>query len=692
MSTAEPWYLGIDFGTSSIVAAQRRHTRAPEIIELGGERSMPSVVVVDEHGTLVVGRAADNLAAAQPNRALRAPKARIGDPAPVVLAGRAYRAVELVGRQLQSVYLEALAVAGSLPAEVRVTHPASWSSARVAQLLEAATLAGIDHPQPVPEPVAAAAAYAEAASVPDGGCVAVYDLGGGTFDSAVLQATRGGFVIIGRPGGEDRLGGNLFDELLANQLGERLDPEIWERLQVSEELPWRQAAATLKSEARKAKEALSAYPSADVLLALPGGMAHLQVTRAELDTLTRPYLRDSVIALERTIGDAGLHPGQLHAIFLTGGASRMPAVEELVAEAFPSVPVTRRGDPKTAVAVGATHPLAVVSGQPRPPSNPPVIATAPGAPPAGPSTPPPAATPPTGPPAPADPARVTQVVPGLAVPTAEPLGAPAFAGPPPTAVTGAPPAGHPGPYPPDPYPPASAAPGSYPPGSYPPGSYPPGSYPPGSYPPGSAPRRRRAWLWAVLAVVLVAGGVAVGLLMAGGGGDDTDVVAPTTQVSQTVPEPSTTSAAPVTTASTAPPTTAAPVTVTVTVPVPVPVPGPTTTAPPPTPPVTVTPANSCPATAANQNRTPAGPSTGVVEYTTEGFVARICWTGSEYLYYGFERSDPTVSVLIGAVPTATGWEAVAGGFRYTIDDAFLVVYQGAAVILEQAVLSRRDLL
>ena len=199
MRIVDPWVLGIDFGTSFTVAAQRIGPRSPEVIELGGERRMPSVLVIDPQGNTVVGRAAENLSTAHPNRTIRAPKSRLGDPSPVVLGGRPYSAVDLVAAPLRAVYLEAVRSVARPPDDVRLTYPAVWPAARSAQLLEAAVRAGIPRPVLVAEPVAAAAAYAESGAIADGACVAVYDLGGGTFDSAVLQASRGGFVVIGRP-------------------------------------------------------------------------------------------------------------------------------------------------------------------------------------------------------------------------------------------------------------------------------------------------------------------------------------------------------------------------------------------------------------------------------------------------------------------------------------------------------------
>ena len=88
-STTGLWTLAIDFGTSFTVAAVRTGQRSPEVIEVGGERRVPSVVFVDEDGSIRVGRAAEDLAASRPGRAVRAPKRRLGEPAPVVLGARA---------------------------------------------------------------------------------------------------------------------------------------------------------------------------------------------------------------------------------------------------------------------------------------------------------------------------------------------------------------------------------------------------------------------------------------------------------------------------------------------------------------------------------------------------------------------------------------------------------------------------
>ena len=354
MTPSTNWTLAIDFGTSFTVAAVKHDGRAPEAIDIGGERRMPTVVHIDDAGTMLVGRVADDLASARPGQTLRAPKRRLGDPSPVVLGGRPYQVVDLVAAVLRHVCDEAMRHQGSPPIAVRLTHPATWSRPRLARLLEAAAKAGLPDPMLIPEPVAAAMAYASEVAIPDGAHVAVYDLGGGTFDTTVLRAHNGAFSVVGRPGGDANLGGELFDELLINVIGERLEPAVWEQLQVSDDLSWRQAAAALRSEVRRAKEALTAAPYAELLIPLPGGLVNERLTREELESIVAPHVEESVRLLLQCVRDAGVDPQSLAAVYLVGGASRMPIIDRSISAALGTVPVSRRGDPKTAVALGAT--------------------------------------------------------------------------------------------------------------------------------------------------------------------------------------------------------------------------------------------------------------------------------------------------------------------------------------------------
>ena len=358
--TSGQWVLSIDFGTSYTVVASRVHGQAPEVIEIDGERRVPSVVMITDEFGVVIGRPADEMAAAAPSRVLRSPKSRLGDPAPIILGGKPFQATSLVAEVLAKVYDEAVRHHGTTPESTRLTYPASWSGHRRQQLLRAAELAGLEAVTLVPEPVAAAIAYADQAAAAVGSTVLVYDLGGGTLDCAVLRTTDLGFEFVGRPGGDRQLGGELFDELLANMIGERLPSDIWEQLQLADDTAWRQAWVGLRREARRAKELLSTQLTVDILIALPTGLRELRITRADIDAVVGPYIADSVQILRDTAADAGVAIADIGAIYLVGGGSRMPLVETLITEAFPSTLISRRGDPKAAVALGGTHPAAVV--------------------------------------------------------------------------------------------------------------------------------------------------------------------------------------------------------------------------------------------------------------------------------------------------------------------------------------------
>ncbi len=400
------WILAIDFGTSYTVAAALVSGRSAEVIEVDGNRRVPSVVLA-EGDTYVVGKLADELSAAYPGRTLRAPKRRIGDASPVVLDGRPHQAVDLIAAVLKHVYDEAVRQYGHPPTEVRLTHPAVWARPQLNRLLEAATKAGIEHAVLVSEPVAAALAYATEVGVAPQSHVAVYDLGGGTFDTAVVTPTDYGFQIVGRPGGDRSIGGELFDELLAEHIGSQLNPATWESIQSSDDQMWRRLSANLRHEIRRGKEMLSGYPVAELLVQVPGELIQKRVTREEFEALIEPHVASTIELLERCIRDAGIDPTRLAAVYLVGGASRTPLIARMIEERFPGIPISRRGDPKTSTAIGAA--LAVRSeelsssdaaqragqGHPTPPPTPfgaIPISKPPSVPPAPPTGPPEAAT------------------------------------------------------------------------------------------------------------------------------------------------------------------------------------------------------------------------------------------------------------------------------------------------------------
>jgi molecular chaperone DnaK (HSP70) len=255
------WILAIDFGTTSTSVALRLGDRV-ELVEIDGSPRMPSVVFWREGtggqtGRLMIGAEAENLANRAPWALERTPKRRLGDEF-ILLGDQQVRVTDAVAAILRTASAEAIRRrGGESPSEVRLTYPARWGSERLEKLRKAAHVAGLEDPTFIPEPVAAATHFASERLKP-GEHVAVYDLGGGTFDTAVLRRTdEVSFEVIGVPGGREDLGGEDFDDRLYRYLGAQLEPEQWSSLRASEDNVWRQANLQLMREARKAKETLS---------------------------------------------------------------------------------------------------------------------------------------------------------------------------------------------------------------------------------------------------------------------------------------------------------------------------------------------------------------------------------------------------------------------------------------------------
>ncbi len=347
------WRLAIDFGTSYTAAASERNGRITTVLFDGSPR-IPSVVAVDDLGRLVVGSVAEREMARAPERAERCPKRRIGDPV-LLLGDAAVRPVDAIAAVLRYVFDEAVHQSGGArPRQVIITHPARWGSVRLGLMAEIARTAGLPEPWFVSEPVAAAAAESEAAALGDGQLAAVFDLGGGTFDTALVRRVGAGFEVVGPPGGNDRVGGETFDERLSVHLGEllaRTNPDAWEQLRFSDERTWRRAAFDFRSAVRSAKEALSTHVDAAVYLGAPVD-AEMRVTRDEFERLIHDDLQLALGELAATVAAAGFTPADLRSVFLVGGSGRIPLAARLVGEWLGRVPVTW-GDPKSAVVIGA---------------------------------------------------------------------------------------------------------------------------------------------------------------------------------------------------------------------------------------------------------------------------------------------------------------------------------------------------
>ena len=382
--------LAIDVGTSNTAAMVRTPDGRHRALLFDGAPLMPSAVYLTpggaSEGRLLVGRDAERHARLDPGRFEPSPKRRVDD-GEVLLGDAEVPVARLFGAVLERVSAEAHRVLGGPPHEVRLTHPARWAQRRRDVLLAAARLAGLPEPRLVPEPVAAASYFTAVlgATVPVGRCLAIYDLGGGTFDATVVRRTPHGFDVLAEDGLAD-VGGLDFDQAIVAHLGHTVaaDSPQWTALLAPGDAAGRRARHTLYDDVRAAKEMLSRTASADIPLPVLEIEAHL--TRPELEALVRPYLRRTVSCLSRALATAGLAAPQLAGIFLVGGSSRIPLAAHLIHSELGLAPTTLE-QPETVVVQGALTIL--------PPAPPPVVAPSPvvSAPPV---SPPPVATVPPG--------------------------------------------------------------------------------------------------------------------------------------------------------------------------------------------------------------------------------------------------------------------------------------------------------
>ncbi|MEA2274258.1 MAG: hypothetical protein QOI98_2966 [Solirubrobacteraceae bacterium] len=358
--------VAVDFGTSFTAVAVRRG-REVRLIDFNGRSRMPSCVRWDpEREQVIAGQRAWIRRLTSPETFERTPKRLIDRPA-LLLGEGTVPIRELVAAVLGHALTEARPVLGGAPSEVRLTHPATWTAARIGVLRAAAqqALAGMDWDdipmQLLAEPVAAAVEAAAAGDIAVGSAVAVYDLGGGTHDVAVVRRTDTGFEVVGTPDGRDPCGGEDFDARLLGELGRRLarDQPGWAQIvdPAAGDLGLLTARANLRDRIVQAKEGLSDHEYEDVFVPPPVNRDE-QVTRAEFERLIRADVTDTVEVLFETVERAetvgGLGADELAAIVLTGGSSRIPLIERLVRERT-DLPVFTQPDRKGVVAAGAAR-------------------------------------------------------------------------------------------------------------------------------------------------------------------------------------------------------------------------------------------------------------------------------------------------------------------------------------------------
>ncbi|GEL20533.1 Hsp70 family protein [Pseudonocardia asaccharolytica] len=355
--------LGVDLGTTFVAAAIAHESRV-EMFTLG-DRSVvtPAVVYLREDGTVVTGDAAGRRAVSSPERVGREFKRRLGDPTPVMLGGAAYAVTALLGALLRDVLTRVTETEGEAPDQVVLTHPANWGPFRRELFEEVPQAAGLTAPRLVTEPEAAAAHYAASRDLADGDTVAVYDLGGGTFDATVLRKQAEAIEILGIPEGIERLGGVDFDEAILSHINYASGGTLSELDMGDPQTAI--ALARLRQDCVLAKEALSIDTETTIPVFLPNRHFDVRLTRAEFEDMVRAPVESTIVALERTLRSANVTPEQLTAVLLVGGSSRIPLIASMLSAALRR-PTVVDAHPKYAVALGAAALAGAPAGAPAP--------------------------------------------------------------------------------------------------------------------------------------------------------------------------------------------------------------------------------------------------------------------------------------------------------------------------------------
>jgi len=352
--------VGIDLGTTTSAVAYI-HLGKPDIVPSPHQkRIIPSVVLIDLQGKVVVGEDARAALIAMPDRTIAAVKRKMGSSEPILLAGQSLYPQEISALILKELKSYVDAHFGEGEKEAVITVPAYFTDEQRRATKQAGELAGFVVERIINEPTAAALAFG-LGHIDEDRHVLVYDLGGGTFDVSVVEMMSG-LLEVKASTGNSLLGGEDFDWKLVDWLAERMLEEhgVDPRLDL-------RAKALLKAEAEKIKMTLSTEESVTVSLPLvtvqnnqPVGL-HAEFTRSQFIELIDTLLLETLACVKRVLEDADLKPGDIDEILLVGGSTRIPRVHELIRDYFGKEPRTDV-HPDEAVALGAAVQAGLKSG------------------------------------------------------------------------------------------------------------------------------------------------------------------------------------------------------------------------------------------------------------------------------------------------------------------------------------------
>jgi len=376
--------IGIDLGTTNSVAAVMIGGEPVVIPSAEGERLVPSVVAVNKNGERLVGRVARNQAIVNPENTIFSIKRFMGrkydDPevqrarskvpyritkAPngdvrVVMGEQEYTPPEISAMILAKIKRDAEAYLGEPVTQAVITVPAYFNDAQRNATKDAGKIAGLEVLRIINEPTASSLAYGLDKRKNE--IIAVYDLGGGTFDISILEVGDGLFQVKSTSG-DTFLGGDDFDQRIIDYLADEFKRENGIDLRQD-----RQALQRLKEAAERAKIELSSTMQAEINLpyitADASGPKHLvtTLTRAKVEQLTEDLVERTMKPVAQALADANLKSSEINEVVMVGGMTRMPIVQEVVRKQFGKEP--HKGvNPDEVVAVGAAIQAGVLGGE-----------------------------------------------------------------------------------------------------------------------------------------------------------------------------------------------------------------------------------------------------------------------------------------------------------------------------------------
>ena len=364
--------IGIDLGTTNSCVSVFEGNEPVVITNSEGKRTTPSIVSFDNNGERKVGDPAKRQAITNPKRTIFSIKRFMGEnwaqvqkeitrvPYTVVnennmprvdIDGRLYTPQEISAMILQKMKKTAEDYLGQEVTEAVITVPAYFSDSQRQATKEAGQIAGLEVKRIVNEPTAAALAYGVDKANKDMK-IAVFDLGGGTFDISILEFGGGVFEVLST-NGDTHLGGDDFDQVIIDWLADEFKAEEGADLKADP-----MALQRLKEAAEKAKIELSSTTSTEINLpyitATSAGPKHLvkTLTRAKFESLAHNLIQACLEPCKKAMQDAGLSNSEIDEVILVGGSSRIPAVQKLVEDYFGKAP-SKGVNPDEVVAVGA---------------------------------------------------------------------------------------------------------------------------------------------------------------------------------------------------------------------------------------------------------------------------------------------------------------------------------------------------